>query len=149
MPALVGIACNVNIVRIAFYAYIALMRNNKRIVHISKNLKHGQTLRIAHNKDYKNIPNMSRNAPKVVGKPKPAKTKRTLQPKVDAIELNRLHDLVVRFQRVVVERNIRLGENARGDLEDTHLVYAGLIALERTESDDDFYACVIDGQNRR
>lgn len=141
--------CNVNIVRAVFYAYIAYMYNNKNILSGYNNLKHVRKLHIATKKVYNDIPNMSHTAPKAVGKPKPAKTKRTLQPKIDITEVDRLQNLAVRFQRVVVERNRDLGENERCDVEDTHLVYAGLIALERTKSDDDFYRCVIDGQNRR
>jgi hypothetical protein len=143
------IASNVCIACIAFYAYIASMRNKKSIADISQNVKHAEMLRIAPRKDYKDIPNMSRTVPKVASKATPAKTKRTIQPKIDATEVDRLHSLAVRFDRIVVERNARLNENARCDVEDTHLVYAGLIALERTKSDADFYACVIDGQNRR
>ena len=137
-------ASNVNIACIAFYAYIAHMRNNKSVVSISRNVKHANTLRIARSADYKDIANMAPSAPKPENERAPKK-KRTVQPELGAVELERSERVAARFQRIAVTKN----PNVRCNIENTELVYGALIALERTKSDEDFYRCVVDGQKRR
>jgi hypothetical protein len=124
------------------------MRNIKDIASNISNVKHAGILHIARIKDYKSNSDMPKSGPQPSRQAEPKEKERSQQAKINAAEEQRLNDLAVRFQKIVVERNARLGEKGRGDVENPDLVHAGLIALERTKNDEDFYKCVTAGKNR-
>lgn len=120
------------------------MRNNKSIFDTSRNVKRANNLRIAHSADYKDIANMGTSALRPESERVPKK-KRTVQPELGDVELERFERVASRFQRIAVSKN----PNVRCNIENTELVYGALIALERIKSDEDFYKCVVDGRERR
>ena len=76
------------------------------------------------------------------------KKKRTVQQTdLNLTEEQRLEDLILRFQAIVVSRNKRTNERARADVSEPEIVRAGLLKLEET-SDDDLHALVLKAKNR-
>lgn len=125
------------------------MRNIINITANPRIVKHARILRIAGITDYNGDTKMPSTRPQPVGQTALKQKGRSQQAKLNAVEEQRLHNIAVRFQKVVVDRNARLGENSRGDVKNPELVHAGLIALEQVKSDDDFYRLIVDGKNRR
>jgi hypothetical protein len=77
------------------------------------------------------------------------KRKRDIQQtELNAAELRRLEDLILRFDRVVVERNIRLGQRTRAGVIETEMMRAGLAGLEQLD-DETFYKSVIKARSRQ
>jgi len=62
-------------------------------------------------------------------------------------EKQRLEDLILRFQEIVVARNKRLSERTRADVGEVDVIRAGLMALEKL-SDEEFRALLVKAKNR-
>jgi hypothetical protein len=84
---------------------------------------------------------------KIVDK-KASKGKRPIQQTLlSPGEEQRMENLVLRFQEVVVARNKRLGERSRANVGEGDIMRAGLLALEKL-SDEDFRALLIKAKDR-
>jgi len=81
--------------------------------------------------------------------PQPAKKKRVNQTTpLNAEEDERLKDLVLRFQKLVVSRNQKQGERENANCDEAHVMRAGLRALEELVDDDDFRNLVLRSRDR-
>jgi hypothetical protein len=135
---------------IAFYTYIVRMSNIKSIVDIERNVKHASTLHIARITDYNDRTNMATQPkPKPIKEAASKKRAPNQQTILSLSEQERLDGLVVRFQRVVTERNARFREKRRADIENPDVVRAGLLALEQLRNDDEFHRLIIEAKDRR
>jgi len=62
-------------------------------------------------------------------------------------EKQRLEDLILRFQDIVVARNKRLSERTRAGVSEVDVIRAGLMALEKL-SDEEFRVLLVKAKNR-
>ena len=77
-----------------------------------------------------------------------SKAKRPVQQTLlNPSELQRLENLILRFQEIIVVRNKRLGERSRADIEERDVMRGGLSALEKL-SDEDFRLVLIKAKKR-
>ena len=85
---------------------------------------------------------------KSVTQPAPKKKREVQQTELNDAERQRLEDLILRFQQVVVERNNRLGQRTRAGVIEPEMMRAGLAGLEQLD-DETFYKAVIKAQSRQ
>jgi hypothetical protein len=104
-------------------------------------------LRITAITDYK-ADRMKAVQAKSVTEKAPKKKRDVQQTEINTVERQRLEDLILRFGKVVVERNARLGQRTRAGVEEREMMRAGLAGLEQLD-DEAFFKAVIKAQSRQ
>lgn len=80
-------------------------------------------------------------------RPAPKAKRPVKQTLLNPTEMQRLENLILRFQEIIVGRNKRFGERSRADIEDRDIMRGGLLALEKL-SDEDFRLVLIKAKKR-